>query len=199
MVPPGGDGQPEPDVEPGYALPSPRTSPDVLGPVRPTEAPNPSVVAGDSPGGSPALAVAAGASAGSSTVRATTRWSSTTRSRDRDLPRQTMQVLQKVFNERPGDRRRTATWPPADPDPLSPAADTDVRERLDRESEPAAPSGTESDRRRAVGPPPPSPALQSQIEQELQASLVDSRLYVERNQQALPIFSPLMVIPGAAN
>ena len=59
LVPPGGPNEPE--AEPGYALPSP-----------PTEAPNPSVVAGDSSGGSSALAVAAGASAGGTFVRATT-------------------------------------------------------------------------------------------------------------------------------
>ena len=141
----GDDSEPEPDLEPGYALPAPPISSEV--------------------GGNPVVAVAAGASAGSSHVE--------------HLPDRGDSTAALGIHNR--------------------CAASDVRER----SEPAP--APESAWSQAPAAPPPrtwpvaTPEEQQQIEAELRASIPASRAYVERNQQALPIFSPLMVIPGAAN
>ena len=132
VLPVGGNGQPEPDIEPGYALPPP--APDV----------------------------AAGASAGDSSSPG--RW------------RNTLGTLVQAFNQAPRHRSvDRSTMPPAN---------VDIR--------------------RTVAEPIPDPrasgaALASQIQQELQDSLAPARAHIDRHQQALPVFSPLMVIPGAAN
>ena len=132
VLPVGGNGQPEPDIEPAYALPPP--APDV----------------------------AAGASAGDSL--SPNRW------------RTTMGTLVQAFNQAPRHRSGVcSTMPPAN---------VDVRLTV---AEPIP------------DPPESDAALAARIQQELQDSLAPARAHIDRHQQALPVFSPLMVIPGAAN
>jgi hypothetical protein len=224
VVPPGGGRQAEPDGEPGYALPTPCTSAVVPGPATSTLAPDPSVVAGDSSRDSPALDGAAGASAGDPPGR----WRGGNRvenrgPRERSLPRSLlMNTLLTVFNETDDYRRQKER---REAPGIFPPAVTDARERPGPDSAPAASSDDRlaggpplvtpeqlqaiaqqqeirsqiADRSPADGPPPATPEMKSQIEQELQASLESSRVYVDTHQQAQPVFSPLMVIPGAAN
>ena len=145
----------------------------------------PSVVAGDSSGGSSALAVAAGASAGGSPVVPAVH----------PIPR----ITAADNAERMAAERAAPYSDPPTPVDVGPAAAVDNRLYGPQG---AAGSGQRA-QQRATSPtwlpsPPPQTPEQAQ-QQQIQQEILDSVEHVRRQQQALPIFSPLMVIPGAAN